>query len=57
MNQYLDDVLKKTTTATATTNINVILKTLKANMDYYILFPIKTTLKTILLNLSQDTIL
>ena len=57
MNQYLDDVLKKTTTATTTTNINVILKTLKANMDYYILFPIKTTLKTILLNLSQDTIL
>lgn len=57
MNQYLDDFLKTTTKATTTTDINVILKTLKANMDYYILFPIKTALKTILLNLIQDTIL
>ena len=42
MNQYLADTLKTTTIITTTTaKINVILKILKVNMNYYKLFPIK----------------
>ena len=48
MNQYLASTLKTTTITTTTAKINVILKILKVNINYYKLFPIKIALKTIL---------